>query len=143
MSVGVPSLADGSKTRRVPHCAVGTLYRTVTSNVPQQPVPQVAWTGTSARTRPPSSSTWSRNCASKTFARPVTRPGEGNAPPQAGRYEFRLYANDRWVGSKSLNVIRAPEPKLLPEQIRVFGSTVSVRWLNFMLPVAGPATGAE
>ena len=60
-----------------------------------------------------------------------------------GRYEFRLYANDRWVGSKSLNVIRAPEPKLLAEQIRVFGSTVSVRWLNFMLPVAGPATGAE
>jgi hypothetical protein len=60
-----------------------------------------------------------------------------------GRYEFRLYANDRWVGSKSLNVIRAPEPKLLAEQIRVFGSTVSVRWLNFMLPVTGPAPGAE
>jgi hypothetical protein len=60
-----------------------------------------------------------------------------------GRYEFRLYANDRWVGSKSLNVIQAPEAKLLPEQIRVFGSTVSVRWLNFMLPVTGPAPGAE
>ena len=55
-----------------------------------------------------------------------------------GRYEFRLYANDRWVGSKSLNVVRAPEAKIQMEQIRVFGSTVSVRWLNFMLPVTTP-----
>src|SRR5450759_629539 len=84
-SIGVPSFADGSKTRRVPHCAVGTLYRTVTSNVPQQPVPHVAWTGASTSTRCWLSSTWTRNGASKTCARPVTRPGDGNAPPQAGR----------------------------------------------------------
>lgn len=53
---------------------------------------------------------------------------------EPGRYEFRLYANDRWMGSKALNVARASEPKPQTEQIRVFGSTVSVRWLNFMLP---------
>ena len=55
-----------------------------------------------------------------------------------GPYEFRLYANDRWVGSKSLHLVQAPEPAPQPEQIRVFGSTVSVRWLSFMLPVAKP-----
>jgi hypothetical protein len=57
-----------------------------------------------------------------------------------GRYDFRLYANDRWVGSKSLHLIQAPEPPQ-PEQIRVSGSTVTVRWLSFMLPVAKPITG--
>jgi hypothetical protein len=51
-----------------------------------------------------------------------------------GRYEFRLYANDRWVGSKSLNVRQASEPRPQVEQIRVSGSTVTVRWLAFMLP---------
>jgi len=45
------------------------------------------------------------------------------------------------VGSKSLNVIRAAEPKLLPEQIRVFGSTVSVRW--FELHAACRPAGAR
>ena len=58
----------------------------------------------------------------------------GLAFAEPGRYEFRLYANDRWMGSKALNVARAPEPKPQTEQIRVFGSTVSVRWLSFMLP---------
>ncbi len=56
-----------------------------------------------------------------------------------GRYEFRLYANDRWMGSKALNVVRAPEQKPQAEQIRVFGSSISVRWLNFMLPAAKPS----
>jgi hypothetical protein len=51
-----------------------------------------------------------------------------------GRYEFRLYANERWVGSKVLNVVEAPEGGPQSEQIRVFGSTVTVRWLSFMLP---------
>ena len=51
-----------------------------------------------------------------------------------GRYEFRLYANGRWVGSKSLNVRQALEPRPPVEQIRVSGSTVTVRWLAFMLP---------
>jgi hypothetical protein len=51
-----------------------------------------------------------------------------------GPYEFRLYANDRWVGSKSLNVRQASEPRPQLEQIRVSGSTVTVRWLAFMLP---------
>jgi len=59
--------------------------------------------------------------------------------PEPGRYEFRLYANNRWMGSKALNVVRAPEPKPQLEQIRVFGSTVTVRWLNFMLPAAKPS----
>lgn len=63
----------------------------------------------------------------------------GLAFPEPGRYEFRLFANDRWVGSKTLNVVRAPEPKPQPEQIRVFGSTVTVRWLSFMLPSARPS----
>ncbi len=58
-----------------------------------------------------------------------------------GRYEFRLYANNRWVGSKSLHLIQAPEPIPQPEQIRVSGSVVTVRWLSFMLPVAKPLTG--
>ena len=56
-----------------------------------------------------------------------------------GRYEFRLYANDRWMGSKALNVVRAPEPKPQVEQIRVFGSSITVRWLSFMLPAAKPS----
>lgn len=55
-----------------------------------------------------------------------------------GPYEFRLYANDRWVGSKSLHLVQAPEPAPQSEQIRVSGSTVTVRWLNFMLPSAKP-----
>jgi hypothetical protein len=59
-----------------------------------------------------------------------------------GRYEFRLLANDRWVGSKCLDVVRAPEPKPQPEQIRVFGSTITVRWLSFMLPAPKPAGDA-
>ena len=54
-----------------------------------------------------------------------------------GRYEFRLYANERWVGSKSLYLVQAAEP-IPPEQIRVTGSTVTVRWLSFMLPSAKP-----
>lgn len=58
---------------------------------------------------------------------------------EPGRYEFRLYANNRWMGSKALNVVRAPEPKPQAEQIRVFGSTISVRWLSFMLPAAKPS----
>lgn len=58
-----------------------------------------------------------------------------------GHYEFRLYANDRWVGSKSLNVVQAAEPRPQLEQIRVSGSTVTVRWLNFMLPT--PRAAAE
>lgn len=61
-----------------------------------------------------------------------------------GRYEFRLYANDRWVGSKTLNVTKAPEaqgPRV--DQIRVFGSTVTVRWLSFMLPASKPAGEGE
>ncbi|HSB72174.1 MAG TPA: hypothetical protein VLT62_22835 [Candidatus Methylomirabilis sp.] len=62
----------------------------------------------------------------------------GLAFEKPGRYEFRLYANDRWVGSKSLRLVQAAEPTPQPEQIRVFGSTVSVRWLNFMLPAAKP-----
>jgi uncharacterized protein DUF6941 len=55
-----------------------------------------------------------------------------------GQYEFRLYANDRWVGSKSLRLVQAPEPVPQPEHIRVSGSTVTVRWLSFMLPAAKP-----
>ncbi len=55
-----------------------------------------------------------------------------------GRYEFRLYANERWVGSKSLSLVQAPDP-VPSEQIRVSGSTVTVRWLSFMLPSAKPA----
>lgn len=55
-----------------------------------------------------------------------------------GPYEFRLYANDRWVGSKSLRLVQAPEPVPQPEHIRVSGSTVTVRWLSFMLPAAKP-----
>lgn len=55
-----------------------------------------------------------------------------------GRYEFRLYANERWVGSKSLYLVQATDPAP-SEQIRVSGSTVTVRWLNFMLPSAKPA----
>lgn len=58
----------------------------------------------------------------------------GLAFERPGAYEFRLYANDRWVGSKILRVIQAPDPGPQLEQIRVFGSTVNVRWLNFMLP---------
>ena len=58
--------------------------------------------------------------------------------PKPGPYEFRLYANDRWVGSKSLHLVQAPEPAPQPEQIRVSGSTVTVRWLSFMLPSAKP-----
>ena len=54
-----------------------------------------------------------------------------------GRYEFRLYANERWVGSKSLYLVQATDPAP-SEQIRVSGSTVTVRWLNFMLPTAKP-----
>jgi len=61
-----------------------------------------------------------------------------------GRYEFRLYANDRWVGSKTLNVTKAPEPQgPRVDQIRVFGSTVTVRWLSFMLPAPKPAGEGE
>lgn len=56
-----------------------------------------------------------------------------------GRYEFRLYANDRWVGSKALTVIRAAEPGPPADQIHLFGSTVTVRWLKFMLPAPKPA----
>ncbi|MBI4536821.1 MAG: hypothetical protein HY712_02560 [candidate division NC10 bacterium] len=63
----------------------------------------------------------------------------GLAFPDPGRYEFRLYANNRWMGSKALNVVRAPEPKPQAEQIRVFGSTITVRWLSFMLPAAKPS----
>lgn len=59
-----------------------------------------------------------------------------------GRYEFRLYANDRWMGSKSLNVLQAAESGAPVEQIRVFGSTVKVRWLSFMLPTPKPAAEA-
>jgi hypothetical protein len=55
-----------------------------------------------------------------------------------GPYEFRLYANDRWVGSKSLRLVQAPEPVPQPEHIRVSGSTVTVRWLSFMLLAAKP-----
>jgi len=55
-----------------------------------------------------------------------------------GRYEFRLYANERWVGSKSLYFVQARDP-VPSEQIRVSGSTVTVRWLSFMLPSAKPA----
>ena len=58
--------------------------------------------------------------------------------PKPGLYEFRLYANDRWVGSKSLRLVQAPEPVPQPEHIRVSGSTVTVRWLSFMLPSAKP-----
>lgn len=58
--------------------------------------------------------------------------------PKPGPYEFRLYANDRWVGSKSLRIVQAPEPVPQPEHIRVSGSTVTVRWLSFMLPAAKP-----
>ncbi len=65
----------------------------------------------------------------------------GLAFEKPGRYEFRLYANERWVGSKSLHLVQAPEPTPQPEQIRVSGSTVTVRWLNFMLPIAKPLTG--
>jgi len=59
-----------------------------------------------------------------------------------GRYEFRLYANDRWVGSKSLSVVQAAEPGPPVEQIRVFGSTVTIRWLSFMLPPPTPSAEA-
>jgi hypothetical protein len=59
----------------------------------------------------------------------------GLAFERPGGYEFRLYANDRWVGSKPLRLAQAPEGAAAPEQIRVFGSTVNVRWLGFMLPV--------
>jgi len=58
---------------------------------------------------------------------------------QPGSYEFRLYANNRWLGSKSLSVVRAPEARPPADQIHVYGSTVSVRWLNFMLPSPRPA----
>ncbi len=59
-----------------------------------------------------------------------------------GRYEFRLYANDHWVGSKSLSLVQAPESQALPEQVHVFGSRVTVRWLQFMLPGLRPPAGA-
>jgi hypothetical protein len=52
---------------------------------------------------------------------------------RAGRYEFRLYANDRWAGSKTLTVAQAPEGRPQAEQIHVYGSSVSIRWLSFML----------
>lgn len=57
---------------------------------------------------------------------------------RAGRYEFRLFANDRWVGSKTLSVAAAAEGRLQAEQIRVYGSAVNVRWLSFMLPAPRP-----
>ncbi|MFB3818719.1 MAG: hypothetical protein ACE147_13740 [Candidatus Methylomirabilales bacterium] len=58
---------------------------------------------------------------------------------RAGRYEFRLYANDRWVGSKTLTVAPASEARMQAELIRVYGSAVNVRWLSFMLPSPRPA----
>lgn len=58
-----------------------------------------------------------------------------------GRYEFRLYANDRWVGSKTVSVAHAPEPRPLPEQIHIYGSAVTIRWLSFMLSSSRPPTG--
>jgi hypothetical protein len=58
---------------------------------------------------------------------------------RAGRYEFRLYANDRWVGSKTLAVAPAAEARMQAELIHVYGSAVNVRWLSFMLPAPRPA----
>lgn len=62
---------------------------------------------------------------------------------RSGRYEFRLYANDRWVGSKTLTVAQAPEGRPQPEQIHVYGSAVNIRWLNFMLQTPRPAINLE
>jgi hypothetical protein len=62
---------------------------------------------------------------------------------RAGRYEFRLYANERWVGSKALTVAPAAEARMQAEQIHVYGSAVNVRWLSFMLPTSRPASGQE
>jgi hypothetical protein len=55
-----------------------------------------------------------------------------------GRYEFRLFANNRWVGSKTLSVTQAPEGRPQAEAIHVYGSSVSIRWLSFMLPSPKP-----
>ncbi len=55
-----------------------------------------------------------------------------------GPYEFRLYANDRWVGSKSLRLVQAPEPLPPPEQIRVSGSTVKFARCRALLSVPPP-----
>jgi hypothetical protein len=60
-----------------------------------------------------------------------------------GRYEFRLYANDRWVGSKTVTVVQAAEGRPEPEQIQVYGSAVNVRWLNFMLQAPKPTLNID
>src|SRR5262249_19324038 len=83
--VGEPSFGDGSKTRRVPHPAAATWYGKVTSNVPQQPEPQLVVTGPAARARPCPSRISNRKVASKTFASPAIRAGLPSTPPHAGR----------------------------------------------------------
>ncbi len=57
------------------------------------------------------------------------------------RYEFRLYANERWVGSKTLSVAQAPAGRPQAEQIHVYGSAVNIRWLSFMLQTPRSAIG--
>ena len=85
MSSGVPSLADRLYARSVPYCAFATVYVSVVSNVPRQPVPQVAMTCSSTSVLPDASRIATRKVASKTFALPVTRAGLPIAARYAGR----------------------------------------------------------
>ncbi len=89
---GTRSRWSGSRpwpmARRPARCRTGPSRRRTkpwSRNVPQQPVPQEAVTGSSARMLPSPSRIWTRNWASKTLAMPLSCTGLPAAAPQAGR----------------------------------------------------------
>src|SRR5918999_2531365 len=84
MLVGLPSLADASKTRMHPGCSLATLNATLVENVPKAGPPADAVVKASTMAWPAASMIVMLTVASNTRARPEIRTGLVTRAPDVG-----------------------------------------------------------